>query len=173
MITKLEAISFLKQHQPMPNDKELEKNEIEKYEEVRRFFVDNPDEECIPLFLNSFGDKDGFGVYQMVEDVISMYEAEKVLPHILKALQNEHNGIKYWNVQIASNFPNERLFMPLSKLVLNEDVDIKMASISALAQLAMNDICKAEVIDILKQVCEETDDEDVKDFGEEVLRDIQ
>ena len=173
MITKLEAISFLKQHQPMPDDKELGKNDIEKYEEIRKFFIDNPDEECIPLFLNSFGDKDGFGVYQMVEDVMSMYEAEKVLPHILKALQNEHNGIKYWNVQIAANSPDQRLFMPLSKLVLDEDVDIKMASISSLAQLAINDINKAEVTDILKQVCEETEDEDLKDFAEEVLRDIQ
>lgn len=173
MITKLEAISFLKQHQPMSDDKELERKDIEKYKEVRKFFIDNPDEECIPLFLNSFGDKDGFGVYQMVEDVISMYEEEQVLPHILQALKSKYDGIRYWNIQVAANFPDPRLFMPLSKLVLDEDVDIKMASISTLAQLALNDIYKAEVIDILKQVCEETDDEDVKDFGEEILMDIQ
>ncbi len=37
MITKIEALSFLKEHQPMPKDEEL-KNEIEKYEEVRNFF---------------------------------------------------------------------------------------------------------------------------------------
>lgn len=32
MITKLEIFSFLKEHQPMPRDDELTKQEIEKYE---------------------------------------------------------------------------------------------------------------------------------------------
>ena len=31
MITKLEAFSFLKEHQPMPSDDELTKQDIEKY----------------------------------------------------------------------------------------------------------------------------------------------
>lgn len=70
MLTKNEAISFLEEHQSMPKDDELKESEIKKYEEVRKYFLDNPDEQCIPLFLNSFGGKDGFGVYQMVEEVL-------------------------------------------------------------------------------------------------------
>ena len=52
MITRLEAFSFLESHQPMPSDEKLTEIEIKKYEEVRTFFINNPDEQCVPLFLN-------------------------------------------------------------------------------------------------------------------------
>ena len=55
MITEIEAISFLKEHQPMPSDVELKEDEIQMYEQVVRYFIDNPNERCVPLFLNSFG----------------------------------------------------------------------------------------------------------------------
>lgn len=173
MITKLEALSFLKEHQPMPSDEELTKQEIERYEEVRKFFLDNVDVQCVPLLLNSFGGKDGFGVYQMVEDVITMYSKEEVLPHILNAFNNSCKYVIYWCVQIASNFPDLDLFIPLIKFLKYDDEDIKLASIAALAQLALNDIRTAEVIDILKNEIEKLTDVEVKEFAEEVLEDIQ
>lgn len=172
MITKSEAFSFLKEHQPMPRDDELTKQEIEKYEEVRKFFLDNVDVQCIPLLLNSFGGKDGFGVYQMVEDVILMYGKEEVLPHILNAFNNSCEYVIYWCVQIASNFPDADLFMPLIGFLKYGD-DIKLAAITALAQLALNDIRTNDVIDVLKNEIERISDEEVKEFAEEVLGDIQ
>lgn len=117
MITRIEAIYFLKKHQPMPKDDELKEEEIQKYEEVRKFFIDNPDECCIPLFLNSFGGKDGLGLYQMIEDVILMYDVEKVLPYVIQSLDSPYDGVKYWVSQIASNFPDDSLFDPLSNLL--------------------------------------------------------
>lgn len=104
MITKTEALSFLKTHQPMPRDEEVKEDEMMAYDEVREFFLNNPDEQCIPLFLNSFGGKDGFGVYQMVDEVIRMYDKEIVLPYILKAFNNPSDSVKYGCVQIASDF---------------------------------------------------------------------
>ena len=104
MITRTEAFSFLKKHQPMPNDDKLKESEIKRYEEVREYFINNPDEKCIPLFLNSFGGKDGFGVYQMVEDVILMYDSKKVLPHLLKTFYSIYEGVKYWGIQIHQIF---------------------------------------------------------------------
>lgn len=173
MITKREAFSFLKEHQPMPNDDKLKENEIKEYKEVRDYFVCNPDEKCVSLFLNSFGGKDGLGVYQMVEDVILMYDSEIVLPHILKAFDSEYEGVKYWGIQISSNFPSECLFNPLVNLLKSEDEDIKLATITAMAQLALNNIKKEQVIDILEKECERISDEDIKEFTEEVLLDIQ
>lgn len=173
MITKSEAFSFLQEHQPMPSDDELTKQEIEKYEEVRKFFLDNVDVQCVPLLLNSFGGKDGFGVYQMVEDVILMYSKEEVLSHILNAFDNSCKYVIYWCVQIASNFPDADLFMPLIKILKYDDEDIKLASITALAQLALNNIRTSDVIDVLKNEIEKISDEEVKEFAEEVLKDIQ
>ena len=86
MITKTEALSFLKAHQPMPSDDDAKEEEIDVYIEVIDFFLNNPDEQCIPLFLNSFGR--GFGVYQTIEEVIMMYDKEIVLPYILNAFNN-------------------------------------------------------------------------------------
>lgn len=173
MITNLEAISFLKEHQPMPSDDMLTKQEIEKYEEVRKFFLENMDVQSIPLLLNSFGGKDGFGVYQMVEDVIVKFDKEIVLPHILNAFNNKCEYVVYWSVQIAANFPHSDLFMPLVSFLKYDDEDIKMASITSLAQLALNDIRRNEIIDILKKEIEIIDDEDVKEFAEEVLADVE
>lgn len=173
MITKLEAFSFLKEHQPMPSDDELTKQEIEKYEEVRRFFLDNVDEQCIPLFLNSFGGKDGYGTYQMVEDIILMYDKEVVLPYVLNAFNSSCEYVIYWSIQIASNFPDVDLFIPLVNFFKYEDEDIKLATITALAQLALNDIKTNDVIDALKNEIETTSDDEVKEFAEEVLEDIQ
>lgn len=173
MITKIEALSFLEEHQPMPKDEELKKEEIETYEEVRNFFLNNPDEECISLFLNSFGGKDGFGIYQMVEDVVMKYDKETVMPHALKALNNESENVKYWCIQIISNFPDNRLFKPLVKMLELEDEDIKVATITALAQLALNNLCVNEVIKVLEDETERITEEDIKGFAEEVLEDIK
>ena len=173
MLTKDEAFSFLEEHQPMPKDDELKESGIKKYEEVRKYFLDNPDEKCLPLFLNSFGGKDGLGVYQVVEDVILMYDGEIVLPHILKALDSTYEGVKYWGIQISSNFPSECLFNPLVNLLKLKDEDIKSATITAIAQLALNNIKKEEVINILEKECKRISDEDIKELAEEVLLDIQ
>lgn len=173
MITRQEALSFLNEHQPMPSDKDLKKEEIEKYEEVRKFFLDNLDEQCIPLYLNSFGGKDGFGVYQMVEDVITMYDKEVVLPYILDTFNSSLENIIYWCVQIASNFSDDKLFAPLVKFLKYEDEDIKLASITTLAQLALNDIRTNEILNVLKSETERINDEEIKEFIEEILKDIQ
>lgn len=173
MITKLEALKFLKEHQPMPCDEKLTKDIIQKYEEIRKFFLSNKDEECIPLLLNSFGGKDGFGVYQMVEEVIMMFDKKEVLPHIVNAFENSSEGVIYWNVQIASNFPDEILFKPLVEILRNGDEDTKLATITALAQLALNNIKVIDVIEVIKKEASITTDEDIIEFAEEVLDDIQ
>ncbi len=44
------AIDFLKDNQPMPNDNLLDEITIHKYDDVRKYFFNNPDKECLPLF---------------------------------------------------------------------------------------------------------------------------
>lgn len=149
MITRTEAMDFLREHQPMPKDGQLEEGLIKKYDEVRQFFLENPDEECIPLFLNSFGGRDGFGVYQMVEDV------------------------KYWCVQISANFPDISLFNSLVQLLESGDEDIKAASVTALAQLARNHLCVDKVVGMLEEAQERSTEEDMREFIDEVLDDLR
>ena len=75
MIDKEEALKFLEAYQPLPSDSELSKNIniLNIYNEVRKYFLTHYDPRCIPLFLNSFGGRNGFGVYQLIEDVLKCY----------------------------------------------------------------------------------------------------
>lgn len=168
MIDKESAIQFLKKHQPLPEDKYLSRELIEEYDVVRKYFLQHPDAECIPLFLNSFGEIDGLGVYQLVEDVIVNFSKKEVLPHLQQSLKSDKKGIKYWNAQIASSFPDKSLIGPLKKILNEDDSDLKFASITALASI------NAEtVLDILEEAFNKEKDEDILEFLQEVLDDLK
>jgi hypothetical protein len=166
-MNKIEAIEFLKQHQPLPDDDKLTKEIIDNYDAVRKYFKLNPDEECIPLFLNSFGYVDGFGVYQLIEDIISLFDREKVVPHLKKALQSQFRGVRYWNTQIAAIFPNNELINELKNRLMEDDFDMRYAAITALEQIG-----GSEVKIILEQALKNEDEDELKDLLREAIKNI-
>ncbi|MCT7942917.1 hypothetical protein [Shewanella holmiensis] len=117
-----EALEFLKKHQPLPTDEQISANEIDTFNKVMNYFIDNPDERCIPLMMNAFGDEDGFGVYQLCDDVFNKYEPSKVMPHIKLALTSEYYGVRYWASQWAMDINDIGLF-PELKLMLQNPID--------------------------------------------------
>lgn len=165
---KEKALSFLKENQPMPNDKNLNESIIGVYDEVRRYFLANPDEECLPLFLNSFGEYGGMGVYQLVEDVILKFSHDKVVNCLLEALKSKFNGVKYWCAQICALFPDEKLINPLEKLLNDSNQDIRMSVITSLSQIQ-----DEKVITILKNQLSVEEDDEVKDFLIDVIEDVE
>lgn len=165
---KEKALSFLKENQPMPNDKNLNENIISVYDEVRRYFLANPDEECLPLFLNSFGEYGGMGVYQLVEDVILKFSHDKVVNCLLETLKSKFNGVKYWCAQICALFPDEKLINPLEKLLNDSNQDIRMSVITSLSQIQ-----DEKVITILKNQLSVEEDDEVKDFLIDVIEDVE
>ena len=130
-----EGLAFLKAHQPMPDDTELSEELIRAYDEVRRLFIAQPDARCIPLFLTSFGAGDGFGVYQLVEDVLRQFSLDTVVSHLKKGLTHGQQSIRYWNADIAANFPTADLIEPLAQLLTEDDEDIRSAAAIALGQI--------------------------------------
>jgi len=136
---KHEALDFLERYQPLPSDAELESQMfiLDQYDQVREFFLANPYPECVPLFLNSFGDGSGFGVYQLVEDVIIQFSKEDVIPCLIKALVSSHMGVRYWCSQIAGSFPDKRLIKPLRSLLMDNSnsADIKIMVVYALSRI--------------------------------------
>lgn len=172
-MTKEEALNFLESHQPMPSDENLSSELIGAYEKVRVFFKNNPDNRCIPLFLNSFGGKDGYGVYQMVDEVICMYDKELVIPYIMEAIRVDNINIQFHAIEFAADFPDKRLYPLLSGLLNSVDEDVIMASIIALAQLALKNIYYYDVLDDLQKKYESLTDITLKEFILEVLEDIR
>ena len=129
-MTSNEALRFLRSHQPMPADRDLTPEVIQHYESVRRFFLENDDARCVPLFLNSFGDGSGLGVYQLVEDVIKAYSASDVVPHLAVALASNCPGVRYWCAQIAAIFPTPDLIPQLAALLDDESSDTRFAAVT-------------------------------------------
>ncbi len=165
---KEKAINFLKENQPMPNDKNLNESMITMYDEVRKYFLSNPDEECISLFLNSFGEYDGMGVYQLVEDVILKFEHNKVVNYLLEALKSKYNGVKYWCSQICALFPDEKLINPLEKLLSDSNPDVRVSAITSMSQIQDD-----KVVIILKNQLDIENDIEVKEFLIDALQDLE
>ena len=126
------AIAFLQDHQPMPDDEHVSQDLIDTYDQVRQHFLHTKKTDCIPLLLNSFGRGSGFGVYQLIEDVIGQFPPDLVIPHIIAALQNNRGGIRYWVAQIAAGFPSELLIPHLSQLLRDSDRDVRSAAATSL-----------------------------------------
>jgi len=152
---KQEAFDFLRAHQPLPPERELSEAVITEYDRVREFFVDNPDEESIPLLLNSFGEGMGLGVYQLVGEVFRKHSVGVLVPYLLTALASKHRSVRWWSAQFAADFPHPDLIKPLAT-ALEElgDFDIRCAAVTALSQIKTTS-AKAVLADALDKEPEE------------------
>lgn len=109
-MSKEKKLEILKKYQPMPNDSDLTQEIIDEYASVIDYVKENPDDEFIEYFMNSFGKFDGAGLYQEVVEMLSEYPKEKVLPILKKQLQSTHDGILYWSTVLSIDFPDDSLF---------------------------------------------------------------
>lgn len=130
------ALDFLRTYQPMPPDTQMPGELIETYNEVRRYFIANPDKECIDLFLNSFGDGSGFGVYQLIDEVLRQYPKSEVVPRLARCLRSQRRSVRYWCAEMAASFPEPDLVEPLSNLIQEEDADMRSSALTALFTVA-------------------------------------
>jgi len=162
-----EALQFLRNHQPLPSDEDISEEILDFYDQVREYFLAHPDPECIPLILNSFGGVDGYGIYQIMGEVLDKYTLDQVKPHLLNGLNSPSRNIRYWNADIAANFPDSDFVKPLGKLLQDEDPEIRWVSILALAQ-----IDDSRVIPLLKEALKKETEPDVIEQLEETLDDL-
>jgi hypothetical protein len=152
-----EAIEFLENNQPLPPDYYLGEK-IKVYDDVRAHFKANCDERCVILLLNSFGEGNGFGVYQLVEDTLKFYPLTIVASAINSALISDYRSVRYWSAQLAAVFPNEGAIENLSHLLL-EDFDMRYAVITALVVLKTK-----SALDILEAHLGNEREEELKDL---------
>ncbi len=135
-MTDEEAIDFLKRFQPLPDDSTLSEETIRRFDEVRIHFIEKPSESAVPLLLNAFGNGNGFGVYQLVEDAIVGVHTSAVVPHIVDALASPHSSVRYWTAQISANYYDDRLISPLLVLLRDESEDTRMTAIASIEKYA-------------------------------------
>lgn len=131
-MTTDDALQFLRSYQPLPPTRDIREEVLAHFEEVREHFFRHPDNRCIPLFLNSFGEGDGHGVYQLVEAVILAHPEEIVIPALLSGLQSPHRSVREWNAEIAANYSRPELISPLADILRNGGLDERLAAVIAL-----------------------------------------
>lgn len=162
------AISFLQKNQPMPDDKSLSQEAIDTYCEVLSYIKENPDNDFIALILNSFGEWDGFGVYQTVEDIIMEFDQKKVINVLKESLQSGYDSVRYWCAQISGLFTNDELIIPLSKIVKDENSDIRISAYISLSNYYNNEHVKS----LLSERLDNEDDLDAKEILIQILSDF-
>jgi hypothetical protein len=130
-----EALSFLRAHQPLPPTSEISNNLLDRFDEVRQFFLERPDNRSIELFLNAFGKGDGHGVYQLVEDTIVAHDRDVVVSALQKSLRSRAGSVRYWSAQIAANYIEPALIEPLAQVLSDGNLDEQIAAVTALERI--------------------------------------
>ncbi|CAM2065596.1 HEAT repeat domain-containing protein [Sulfidibacter corallicola] len=159
-----EALAFLRTRQPMP-DRPSEAD-WHLYRATTDHFYDHPDEACIPLYLNSFGDWEDLTVYESVQAVIRRFPAETVWPHLEAALCSEHPAVRLWAADTARLIPHPRLIPFLRPLLKEEGSQMRLVAATALeavgplfvrsiASDALEDEHDAMVRDVLSDIVHE------------------
>ncbi len=158
-----EALHFLRVNQPLPTDELLD---VGSFNEVREYFIENPDPKCVPLFLNCFGEGSGFGLYQRISDLLVQYDESLVIFHLKCALFSHFSGVRYWCAQICEGYESSELVDGLIYVYENGDIDSKCASLTALSTYK-----DPRVFALAKQAFNQEKDVDVLEIATDILQD--
>ena len=158
------ALSFLREHQPLPPTKDIPEELLAEFDAIRKYFAQFPDERCVQLLLNAFGEGDGHGVYQQVEDTIALFPSDTVIAALKRALSRRDGSIRYWNAQIAANYPSAELIDPLLGVLREGSVDEQIAAVTALEGILLPYVRQALEAELSSNI-----EPEVKDLIRDVL----
>ncbi|HWO97232.1 MAG TPA: HEAT repeat domain-containing protein [Bacillus sp. (in: firmicutes)] len=165
-MNKDQALSILKKYSPMPDEEDITEEMIDEYASAIEYFEENPDPICIEPIMMTFSLDDCFGVYDHAVDVLRNFSNNQVVPYLLKAIQSEDEGRRYWGTEMAKFFPDERLINSLSRCIDDSNEEIRAYSVYAL-----NCIGHKSVLPILyERLVKEQDGEVCKELKQAILR---
>jgi len=141
------AFKFLLEHQPLPPTREMSKELLSEFDQIRRFFTANPDSRCIRPLLGAHGEGDGHGVYQVVDDCLRSHDSAIVTIEIERALRSNVPSVRMWAAEFASRYPNDSIVGALAQIVRADADETRRLAIMALnanksarARSALNDL---------------------------------
>jgi len=104
----------------------------------------------------------------MAEYDRAQFSKEEVLPHLVKSLQSDHRGVRYWTAQIASSSPDKQLIEPLYSMVNEKEADIRWA-----AYIALEAIRDKSVLLILKNALRNEKEPDNYEKLEDIIENYE
>jgi hypothetical protein len=143
----------------MPPDTELTEELITRYDEARKALAGANDDRAVPLLLHSFGEGDGFGVYQLVEDTLWTYPRETVTRALAAALRSPISSVRAWSMEVALEYPDPRLLPHAIHVLETDDPNARFFAAAFLGLLPDRDV-NADAA--LRRALDSEDDPDVR-----------
>lgn len=130
-----QAIQILKKYSPMPDDEDLTEEMIDEYASAIAYFEDNLHPSCIEPIMMTFGADDCYGVYEHATCILREFSNDEVVPHLMNAIQDSHEGRRYWGTDLAQSFPDIRLIDSLLTCIDDSNSEIRGYAVYALSQI--------------------------------------
>jgi hypothetical protein len=138
-MTTDQALEFLKQHQPMPDDFAITDTDGATFAAILQHFQEHPDERCIPLLMGSVSEGTGLGMYQHIRFVFHRFPPDVVGPYILGALRSSDPCVRGRGVDWALDCVWPELLPDLQRIVASAEDE----GAHELAQAAIERIANA------------------------------
>lgn len=127
------ALAFLRMHQPLASDRDVNNNALfQQFDEARRFFTYKLDPRAISLLVGALGEGDGHGIYPMVEVTLQAYPQELVVQALKQGLTSSHRSVRYWSAQFAASYADENLLDQLVSVCRIGGTDERIAAVTAI-----------------------------------------
>lgn len=135
-----EHLEFLAAHQPMEDHPD--EDVMNRFLQAISFFQKNPDEACIPLFLNCFANWDDLEVFDSVQMLLRRFPASLVRPHLKQALESPNEAVRQWSLDVTRYFVDDSFLPYLQEAFEEEDSIIRMTAAAVLEVLGTPDARK-------------------------------
>lgn len=163
-MNKEQCLAFLNANQPLPPDRQLTSEIVGDLNRVRLWLRDNPIDEALPLLLRLFGEGDGLGIYQLIEDTVACFPREAVIRELQAILKDASPTIRSWAIEISARYPDASLAETLFQLLPDLDLDSRYAAINALEAFQ-----SADAISFLVEWEKHEDNHELKSLISEIL----
>lgn len=140
----------------MPSDETLTEDLIATYDEARRVLATGKDTRAVKLLLRSFGDGDGFGVYQLVDETLRAYPRDVVILGLAESLRSDVPSVRAWSMEMALDYPDERLIPQAIENLQSMDRDTRAFAAYFLGRVAAH---PAAHLALVKALDSEADEE--------------
>jgi hypothetical protein len=161
-----EAIQFLEAHQPMPPDADLTEELIGRFDEARRTLEHHYNRRTAHLLLNSLGEGDGLGVYQLVDATLRTLPRGDVVEALAEALRSPVRSVRAWSMEMALEYPEGKLVPHAIRLLRDSDRDQRVFAAYFLSTL---DRLDATTIGLMREAQAREDDEEIQSILQDAL----
>jgi len=127
------ALAFLRAHQPLPHDGELEDDHRRALRDAIVVLRAHPAPEALPLLLGVPGGEDP--MYAQIDRALGAFPDAARAAALRDALSADSPHVRYWAAHAAASHPSEAHVEPLAALLREDDYDMRAAAISALARV--------------------------------------